>query len=77
MDERQPVLSCEHGLRADDLNVAGRVRRLVDGRFFRLFLLDDLGYVSAATVGIVWPILLIALGLKKMCGGMCKCCAKG
>lgn len=41
------------------------------------FLLGNLGYVSAQTVGIVWPILLIVLGLKKLGGaGMCKCCAK-
>ena len=40
------------------------------------FLLGALGYVSASMVAIVWPILLIILGLKKMCGGMCKCCAK-
>jgi len=39
------------------------------------FLLGNLGYVSAQTVGIVWPILLIVLGMKKMCVGMCKCCA--
>ncbi len=38
------------------------------------FLLGALGYVSQETVAIVWPILLIVLGLKKMCGGMCKCC---
>lgn len=38
------------------------------------FLLGALGYVSQDTVDVVWPILLILLGLKKMCGGMCKCC---
>lgn len=41
------------------------------------FLLGALGYVSQGTVAIVWPILLILLGLKKLGGaGMCKCCAK-
>ena len=41
------------------------------------FLLGALGYVSEGTVAIVWPILLILIGMKKMGGGMCKCCKKG
>jgi hypothetical protein len=39
------------------------------------FLLGALNVLSPRTVEITWPILLILLGLKKMCGGMCKCCS--
>jgi hypothetical protein len=38
------------------------------------FLLSALNMLSPRAVEITWPILLILLGLKKMCGGMCKCC---
>lgn len=37
-----------------------------------LFLLKALGYMSAATLDVAWPVLLILIGLMK--GGMCKCC---
>jgi len=39
------------------------------------FLLGALNVLSPRVVEITWPILLILLGLKKMCGGMCKCCS--
>ncbi|MCX6714363.1 MAG: DUF5668 domain-containing protein [Candidatus Uhrbacteria bacterium] len=38
------------------------------------FLLKALGYMSAGTVDIAWPILLVLVGLQKMMGGACKCC---
>jgi uncharacterized membrane protein len=41
-----------------------------------VFLLGALGVVSAYFVSIAWPILLIIIGIKKMCAGMCGCCQK-
>jgi uncharacterized membrane protein len=41
-----------------------------------LFLLQALGILSAAVTGIIWPILLILIGLKKMLKNNCKCCKK-
>ena len=41
-----------------------------------MFLLGALGVIGEHTVSIVWPVLLILVGLKKMFGGMCKCCSK-
>jgi len=40
-----------------------------------VFLLGALNVLSPRAVEITWPILLILVGLKKMCGGMCKCCS--
>lgn len=39
-----------------------------------LFLLEALNVVSVKITGIVWPILLILIGLQKMFAGLCKCC---
>jgi hypothetical protein len=39
------------------------------------FLLGAFNVLSPRAVEITWPILLILLGLKKMCGGVCKCCS--
>jgi len=36
-------------------------------------LLGATGTVSEQTVSITWPILLIIIGLMKLCKGMCKC----
>jgi len=42
------------------------------------FLLGTLDVVSQKVVGIVWPVLLILLGLKNSFGkGKCKCCSDG
>jgi len=41
------------------------------------FFLQALGMVSAMTVAYVWPLLLILIGLQKMCKGKCGCCGKG
>lgn len=41
------------------------------------FLLGTLGVLSAYTVGIVWPILIILGGLQKMFGHKCGCCKAG
>jgi len=38
------------------------------------FLLQALNVVSAGFVGVVWPCLLILVGLQKMFSGMCRCC---
>lgn len=41
------------------------------------FLLGHLGVLSSGIVDVVWPILLILIGLKKTCPkGFCKCCAE-
>ena len=37
-------------------------------------LLGATGTLSPETVGMVWPVLLIIIGLMKLCKGMCKCC---
>ncbi len=39
--------------------------------FGLVFLLGTFGYLSAYTVNIVWPIIVIVLGFMKMC----KCCS--
>ena len=36
------------------------------------FLLLQLNVLAEATVGVVWPILLIVIGITKM--AKCKCC---
>ncbi|HXI84115.1 MAG TPA: DUF5668 domain-containing protein [Verrucomicrobiae bacterium] len=38
------------------------------------FLLGALNVLSPRAVEIIWPILVILAGLKKMFSGMCKCC---
>ncbi|MCX6722167.1 MAG: hypothetical protein NTY04_03175 [Candidatus Staskawiczbacteria bacterium] len=39
------------------------------------FLLLQLNiFLTAYVVGIIWPVLLIVIGLVKMRGGNCKCC---
>lgn len=40
-----------------------------------VFLLRALGTISMSAADVAWPILLMAIGLQKMMGGMCKCCA--
>jgi hypothetical protein len=42
--------------------------------FGLLFLLGSFGVVSAATVNMIWPILVILAGGMKMMEGKCKCC---
>lgn len=39
------------------------------------FLLKALGVFSAGTNDIIWPVLVILIGLQKMMGGKCRCCA--
>lgn len=41
-----------------------------------LFLLQALGVISMATVGILWPILAGAAAVMKMYAGNCKCYKK-
>ena len=40
------------------------------------FLLGSLGVIGEHMVSLIWPVLIILFGLKKICSGMCKCCAK-
>lgn len=42
--------------------------------FGLLFLLGNLGVVSARTVDVGWPILVGLAGLQKLLEGKCKCC---
>ena len=42
-----------------------------------IFLLNSLGVLSNATTGIIWPIVLILIGLQKIMGMKCKCCKHG
>jgi energy-converting hydrogenase Eha subunit C len=37
------------------------------------FLLQALNYLSVGAVAIIWPILIIIIGLMKLTRGMCKC----
>jgi len=37
------------------------------------FLLQNLGILSIQIVSIIWPIIIILIGLKKLFKGMCKC----
>ncbi|HEX3095728.1 MAG TPA: DUF5668 domain-containing protein, partial [Patescibacteria group bacterium] len=39
------------------------------------FLLGTLEVLSARTVSIVWPIIVILIGLQKLMGHNCKCCS--
>jgi len=39
-----------------------------------VFLAKAMNWIAAGTADVAWPILLIILGLHKMCSGLCKCC---
>ncbi|MES2203338.1 MAG: DUF5668 domain-containing protein [Patescibacteria group bacterium] len=39
------------------------------------FLLGNLDVLSAQTVNIIWPSLIILAGLSKIAGRMCGCCS--
>ena len=41
------------------------------------FLLQAGGYIGAEMVAVIWPVLLILIGLMKMMNGACKCCSRG
>ena len=41
-----------------------------------LFLIKAFGAFDAQTVAILWPLLLILIGLQKMFGSACSCCKK-
>lgn len=38
------------------------------------FLLGAFQIISGETVNVIWPILVVIAGIKKLFGGMCKCC---
>jgi len=38
------------------------------------FLLKELGTLSVGTANIVWPVIVIVMGCKKLMAGSCKCC---
>ncbi|MEK7299015.1 MAG: DUF5668 domain-containing protein [Candidatus Margulisiibacteriota bacterium] len=40
------------------------------------FLLRELGTISTHLANMIWPILIIGIGLKKSFRGMCRCCPK-
>ncbi len=40
------------------------------------FLLGALNVLAARTVDILWPILLLLIGVKLVFTGRCKCCDK-
>jgi hypothetical protein len=40
-----------------------------------IFLLGAFGVISQRVVGVTWPILVILIGVQKICGSKCKCCA--
>lgn len=42
--------------------------------FGTLFLLGEMDVVSSSTVALWWPIIVIAGGVAKLGGKMCKCC---
>ncbi len=43
-----------------------------------VFLLGALNVLTPHCVELLWPILVILIGLKKTFGkGMCKCCVRG
>jgi len=39
------------------------------------FLLGHFSVISQDMVSVIWPVIVILIGLKKSCKGMCKCCA--
>ncbi|MBI5654266.1 hypothetical protein HZC53_01230 [Candidatus Uhrbacteria bacterium] len=41
-----------------------------------LFLFKAVGYLSASSVDLAWPVLLIIIGLQKTFGSMCRCCCQ-
>ncbi len=43
--------------------------------FGLLFLLQAVNVVSTEFTAIVWPIIVMAVGLNKLAKGMCKCCS--
>jgi len=44
--------------------------------FGLVFLLGTLDVLAARTVSIVWPIIVILVGLQKMFGSRCTCCSR-
>ncbi len=38
------------------------------------FLMGALNVLDGETVNVVWPVIVIAAGFKKLFAGMCKCC---
>ncbi|GMU26075.1 hypothetical protein KJZ71_03585 [Patescibacteria group bacterium] len=42
-----------------------------------VFLLQAFDAVSASFTAWAWPLLVTLIGLTKLMGGNCKCCANG
>jgi hypothetical protein len=40
------------------------------------FLLNAVWVLSDQAAAVIWPILLILIGLQKIFGGMCQCCSR-
>jgi len=51
-----------------------KVPALMVTLFGLLFLGKALNWVTAETVNWAWPVLVLIVGLTKLCRGMCKCC---
>lgn len=52
-----------------------KMKGLLIVAFGTVFLLNAFAIISSSTLAIVWPIIAIVYGFKKMCSGMCKCCS--
>lgn len=42
--------------------------------FGATFLLGAFNVIDGETVNVIWPIIVVLAGLKKMFARMCKCC---
>ena len=40
------------------------------------FILGATQIITPYAVSLIWPTLLVIIGLTKMCSGSCKCCTK-
>ncbi len=38
------------------------------------FLMGALNVIDGETVNVIWPVIVVIAGLKKLFAGMCKCC---
>lgn len=64
----------EHGKKCGCL--CHKMKGLLIVAFGTVFLLNAFAIISSSTLAIVWPIIAIVYGFKKMCSSsMCKCCS--
>jgi len=72
-------MNCQnHGENATGSKCCGCVCHKMPGILVALIglvlLAGNMELMSAEWVGRIWPVLLILIGVKKMCKGRCKCC---